>query len=376
MKNFTRKNICVVLILAMLLMVVGCASDTTVTPSIPPVSTTETIIPTEEVAPEMDIIEPPAEPVAEYSLLDGPAVDDILGTTSASKTGSWKACTDFLRERGFLELGSWELTSSQVWDASVVYADNAFRMEFSFRNFSGEGPTKAVIYGTTHTEPANISYINLSDYDKVFEEVAWADSEKVAHLDICPQYFEYKLANQSGETTWPASDWGLGTNWAWGDLRGDAPVSELVHFMGIYSPGTQNLYNIVFEYDQLNHYDFTTPHFLLFETPRVIVENVWKNTDLKYFGLVYPDNDYSSLNFGSYMFLTEGMNFAEWSESEYNLDKWEFIDHGGYGELRIQDKYSLLINYTLGADGTVTMDTMDVFLSPGDLTMISVLPAM
>ena len=78
----------------------------------------------------------------------------------------------------------------------------------------------------------------------------------------------------------------------------------------------------------------------------------------------------------TYMFFTEGMNFAEWCESEYNIDKWEFVDHGGYGEVRVQDKYSVLINYKLEADGTVTMDTMDVFLSPGGMTMISVLPAM
>ena len=375
MKIFTRKNICVAMILAMLLTMVGCASNSTPAPSTP-AAPVETAPPTEAVS-EVEVTEPPTEPVPQYNLQDGPSVEDILSSSSTStKTGSWKACTDVLREKGFLELSDWELSSNEVWDVSVIYTDTAFKMEFSFRNFSGKGPSKAVIYGTTHTEPANISSVQLSDYDKVFEDAAWTDSEKVAHLDVCPQYFEYKLANQDSENSSPASEWGLGTMWAWGDLRDNAPVSQLVHLLGVYSPGNQNLYNIVFEYNQPDNYDFSSPLFMLFNTPATIVENVWLHSDLKAFGLVYPDSYYMEKNMSTYMFFPAGMNFAEWCESEYNIDKWEFVDHGGYGEVRVQDKYSVLVNYKLEADGTVTMDTMDVFLSPGGLTMISVLPAM
>ena len=71
------------------------------------------------------------------------------------------------------------------------------------------------------------------------------------------------------------------------------------------------------------------------------------------------------------------MSWSDWCESKYNLDNWQFIDHGGYGEVRSHNNaYSLLVNYTLAEDGTIIMDTMDVFLSPDSLTMVSVLPAL
>ena len=78
MKIFTRKNICVAMILAMLLTMVGCASNSTPAPSTP-AAPVETAPPTEAVS-EVEVTEPPTEPIPQYNLQDGPSVEDILNS--------------------------------------------------------------------------------------------------------------------------------------------------------------------------------------------------------------------------------------------------------------------------------------------------------
>ncbi len=368
--------ITILLAAAMLLTMTACggAAEPAVTPA-----ATE--------SPELVSTEAPATPAPEVPMaapVEKPAVlpsstvsvEELLQSeeTKTISGASFIDCVRLLQNLGFIELVDTEFSSDMCSLCNLSYNSQAFKMEFEF-NLLSDRFNPCAIYGAKTEGLSNISGPAFDESDHFYDFPIWAPADKISHLDICPQYIGYYLANfGSAEDAWSLHDWGI-DKWYWGIDDLSAMVSDIAQYSAIYSPGTGNTYNIFSSYIEPGNYYFTDYHTSAFlRQPNEIVRRVWESTGLKKIQLRHPDDiSFEGEGMEDYFYFEKGMTFSEWCDSQYNLDNWKFIDHGGYGELRSQDdKYYLLVIYTLNSDGTVEESKMDMLLEEGFQTAVSV----
>ena len=373
------KNIKTVAVLLIAAFLVGCAgSEPTAAPVVteaPNPVVTEAPNPVAPEAPEPEVpIEMPVEEAA--AIPAAVSVDELLqnGETQSISPDNYFDCINLLRDLGFVELHATIMGSDMYLPGNLTYNNDAFKLEFQFKDWSSDRFNNWTIYGTKADCLSDVSGLAFSEFDHLYEFPVWVLTDKVGHLDDCPQYFEYHLANfgEAGEA-YPLSDWSL-NQWDWGLYDESQLVSDFAQYMALYSPGSGNIYNVVSSFTEPGSYYLGDCQKFFFWEPLEAVQQVWEHSGLEKIVLRHPD-DISFKNEGmeDCLYFEKGMTFSQWCDSEYNLDNWKFIDHGGYGEIRSQnDEYCLLVNYTLNSDGIAVESKMDVLLEAGFQTAVSI----